>query len=147
LAPGGGRAAKPRGRPVGWSGLHRHSPLTQACPHVDAWQPRLGPNRLKPWPIGQGVGPASGRTASNPGRSAKELGRPRAEPPQALAGRSRSWASRPAPGPTRPGVWPTWSTCQIYPCGDDNFDIWSTSLCHLLKCSNLVPKFLKSNKH
>jgi hypothetical protein len=28
----------------------------------------------------------------------------RAEPPQTLAGRL-------APGPTRPGVWPTWSTC------------------------------------
>jgi hypothetical protein len=25
------------------------------------------------------------------------------------------------------------------PCGDDDFDIWSTSLCHPLKCSNLVP--------
>jgi hypothetical protein len=23
LAPGGGQSAKPRGRPVGWSGLHR----------------------------------------------------------------------------------------------------------------------------
>jgi hypothetical protein len=62
------------------------------------------------------------------------------EPPQTLAG-------RPAPGPTRPRVWPTWSTCEIHPCGDDDFDIWSTSLCHPLKCSNLVPKFLKSNKH
>jgi hypothetical protein len=34
-----------------------------------------------------------------------------------------------------------------YTCGDDYFDIWSTSLCHPLKCSKLVPKFLKSNKH
>jgi hypothetical protein len=33
------------------------------------------------------------------------------------------------------------------PRGDDNFDIWSTSLCHPLECSNLVPEFLKSNKH
>jgi hypothetical protein len=33
-------------------------------------------------------------------------------------------------------VWPTQSTCQIHPCGDDDFDIWSTSLCHPLKCSN-----------
>jgi hypothetical protein len=70
-----------------------------------------------------------------------------AEPPQNLAGWPRSWAGRSAPGPTRPRVWPTWSTCQIHPRGDDDFDIWSTSLCHPFKCSNLVPKFLKSNKH
>jgi hypothetical protein len=66
-----------------------------------------------------------------------------AEPPQTLAGQPRSWAGRPAPGTTRPGVWPNWSTCQTHPCGDDDFDIWSTSLCHPLKCSNLIPKFLK----
>jgi hypothetical protein len=71
----------------------------------------------------------------------------RAEPPQTLASQSRSWADRLAPGPTPPGVWPTWSTCQMHPRGDDDFDIWSTSLCHPLKCSNFVPKFLKSNKH
>jgi hypothetical protein len=47
----------------------------------------------------------------------------------------------------RPGVWPTRSTCQIHPRGDNDFDIWSTSLCYPLKCSNLVPKFLKLNKH
>jgi hypothetical protein len=70
-----------------------------------------------------------------------------AEPPQTLAGQARSWAGRPAPGPTRPSVWPTWSTCQIHPCGDDGFDIWSTSLCHPLKCYNLVLRFLKLNKH
>jgi hypothetical protein len=63
-----------------------------------------------------------------------------AEPPQTLAGRA-------ALGPTQANVWPTWSTCQIHPRGDDDFDIWSTSLCHPLKCSNLVHKFLKSNKH
>jgi hypothetical protein len=62
------------------------------------------------------------------------------KPPQTLVGRL-------APGPTWPGVWPTWSTCQIHPRGDDDFDILSTSLCHPLKYSNLVPKFLKSNKH
>jgi hypothetical protein len=62
------------------------------------------------------------------------------EPPQTLAG-------RPAPGPTWPRVWPTWSMSQIHPRGDDDFDICSTSLCHPMKCSNLVPKFLKSNKH
>jgi hypothetical protein len=33
------------------------------------------------------------------------------------------------------------------PRGDDDFDILSTSLCYPLKCSNLIPKFLKSNKH
>jgi hypothetical protein len=32
-------------------------PPTQASPHVDAWQPRLGLNYLKPWPASQGVGP------------------------------------------------------------------------------------------
>jgi hypothetical protein len=63
-----------------------------------------------------------------------------AKPPQTLAGQS---ASR----PTRAGVWPTWSTCQIHPRGDDDFDIWSTSLCHPLKWSNLVPKVMKLNKH
>jgi hypothetical protein len=58
-----------------------------------------------------------------------------------------SWAGQLAPRPVRPRVWCTRSMCQIHPCGDDDFDIWSTSLCHPLKCSNLVPKFLKSNKH
>jgi hypothetical protein len=70
-----------------------------------------------------------------------------AEPPQTLAGRPWSWAGQPAPRPTQSRVWPTWSMCQIHPHGDDDFDIRSTSLCHPLKCSNLVPKFLKSNKH
>jgi hypothetical protein len=70
-----------------------------------------------------------------------------AKPPQTLAGRPRSWVNRPTPGPTQPRVWRTWSMCQIQPRGDDDFDIWSTSLCHPLKCSNLVPNFLKSNKH
>jgi hypothetical protein len=71
----------------------------------------------------------------------------RAKLPQTLASWARSWAGQPAPGPTQPGVLPTWFTCQIHPRGDDDFNIWSTSLCHPLKCSNLVPKFLKSNKH
>jgi hypothetical protein len=70
-----------------------------------------------------------------------------AEPPQTLAARPRCWAGRSAPWPTRPSVWPTWSMCQIHPCDDDDFDIWSTSLFHPLKCSNLVPKFLKSHKY
>jgi hypothetical protein len=56
FSPGGGRAAKPRGQSAGWSGLHRLSPPTRASPpRVDAWQPRLGPNHLKPWLISQGV--------------------------------------------------------------------------------------------
>jgi hypothetical protein len=36
--------------PAGWV---ERPPLTWAFPpHVDAWQPRLGPNRLKPRPAG-----------------------------------------------------------------------------------------------
>jgi hypothetical protein len=50
LGPGGGRAAKPRG-------LHQLSPPTRVSPHVDARQPRLGLNHLKPWLAGQGFGP------------------------------------------------------------------------------------------
>jgi hypothetical protein len=46
-----------------------------------------------------------------------------------------------------PGVLPTRSMCQIHSRGDDDFDIWSILLCHPLKCSNLVPKFQKSDKH
>jgi hypothetical protein len=65
-----------------------------------------------------------GRTALNPGRSAV----------QRL-------------GPLGLGSGPTWSICQIHPRGDDDFDIWSTLPCYALKCSNLVPKSLKSNKH
>jgi hypothetical protein len=60
LVPGGGWAAKPRGRSAGWSGLYQLCPLTPASPpHVDTWQPRLRPNHLKPWTVGQGVGLAS----------------------------------------------------------------------------------------
>jgi hypothetical protein len=66
-----------------------------------------------------------------------------AGPPQTLARRPRSWAGQPAPLPTQPGVWPTWSTCQIHPRDDDDFDIWSTSICHPMKCSNLVPAEIK----
>jgi hypothetical protein len=58
LAPGGGRSAKPRGQPAGWSGLHQLSPSTRASPsHVDAWQPKLGPNHLKPWPASRPLSP------------------------------------------------------------------------------------------
>jgi hypothetical protein len=71
----------------------------------------------------------------------------RAEPPQTLAGWPWSWVSQQSPRHTRPGVWPSWSTCQIHPRGDNDFDIWSISLCHPLKWSNLVHMFLKLNKH
>jgi hypothetical protein len=69
------------------------------------------------------------------------------EPPETLADRPRSWAGRPALGPLCLGSGPTWSMCQIHPCGDDDLDIWSTLPCHPLKWSNWVPMFLKSNKH
>jgi hypothetical protein len=54
----------------------------------------------------------------------------RAEPLETLAGRPRRWADRLAPGPVHPGFWPTQSICQIHPRGDNDFDIWSTSLCY-----------------
>jgi hypothetical protein len=58
LVLGGAWAAKPRGRPTGWRGLHRLSPLTRASPsRVDAWQPRLESNRLIPGPIRRPLGP------------------------------------------------------------------------------------------
>jgi hypothetical protein len=44
--------------PPEWNGLHQLSPPTRPSPRVGVWQLRLGPNRLKPWPVGQGVGPA-----------------------------------------------------------------------------------------
>jgi hypothetical protein len=69
------------------------------------------------------------------------------EPSYSLASRPRSWAGRWLLGPLGLGSGPAWSTCQIDPRGDDDFVIWSTSPYHPLKCSNLVPKFLKSNKH
>jgi hypothetical protein len=63
-----------------------------------------------------------------------------------LAGQGVGPTSRPL-GPLGLGSGPTWSMCQIHPHGDDDFNIWLTSLCHPFKWSNLVPKFLKSNKH
>jgi hypothetical protein len=71
----------------------------------------------------------------------------RAESTLDLTVQPGSWACWPTPRPVWLVVWPTQSTCQIHPRGDDDFDIWPTSLCHPLKCSNLVPKFLKSDKH
>jgi hypothetical protein len=38
--------------------VDRPPPTRPSPPRVDAWQPRLGPNRLKPWPADEGVGPA-----------------------------------------------------------------------------------------
>jgi hypothetical protein len=117
------------------------------------WRGRFG---ARWWPGSQATWPAD-RVERPPSTFCTDSGfssscrcvatKAQADPPQTLAGQPRSWVGRPAPGPTWPGVWPTWSMCQIHPCGDDDFDIWSTSLFHPLKCSNLVPKFLKSNKH
>jgi hypothetical protein len=114
------------------------------------WRGRFG---ARWWPAGQATWPA-GWVEWPPLTFSTNLGfstscrcmatNARAEPPQALADRPRSWVGQPTPLPTRPRVWPTWSTCQIHPRGDDDFDISSTSLCHPLKCSNLVRKFLKS---
>jgi hypothetical protein len=64
-----------------------------------------------------------------------------------MADRQKCLPSRPALGPLQRRVWPARYMCQVHPRGDDDFDIWLTLLCHPLKCSNLVPKFLKSNKH
>jgi hypothetical protein len=56
LVPGGGRAAKPCGRPAEWSSFHRLSPPTRASPpHVDVWQPSFRSNHRKSWPADQGV--------------------------------------------------------------------------------------------
>jgi hypothetical protein len=42
---------------AGWISLHQLSPLTRASPpRVDARQPRLGLNCLKPWPGGRPLG-------------------------------------------------------------------------------------------
>jgi hypothetical protein len=104
-----------------------------------SWRVQLGTR----WRLGsQATWPASQVEQTPP-----TISMARAELPQTLASQPRSWAGQLTPRPTRHRVWPTWSTCQIHPHGDDDFDIWSTSLCHPLKCSNLVPKFLKSNKH
>jgi hypothetical protein len=50
-------------------------------------------------------------------------------------------------GPLGLGSSPLGPHVKYTPRDDDDFDIWSTSLCHPLIYSNLVPKFLKSNKH
>jgi hypothetical protein len=51
----------PRWRPGGQSTcltrrVERAPPTRPSPPRVDAWQLRLGPNCLKPWPASQGVG-------------------------------------------------------------------------------------------
>jgi hypothetical protein len=122
----------------GWD-LHRLGEVGLAPCGGQAAKPRRQPtgwsglHRLSPptWPSPPHVDtsqPRPGLNRVNLGRPTKELGRP-------------------SPGPNRPGVWPTCSTFQIHPRGYDDIDIWLTSLCHPLKCSNLAPKFLKSNKH
>jgi hypothetical protein len=63
----GGQATWPAGQ-VERPALTRASP-----PRVDAWQPRLGPNRLKPWPAGHGVGP-TGRPLGSLGLGSDPLG-------------------------------------------------------------------------
>jgi hypothetical protein len=63
----------------------------------------------------------------------------RAELPQTLAGRPLC--------PLSLGYGPLGPCVKYTPRGDDEFDILSTSPCHPLKCSNLAPEFLKSNKH
>jgi hypothetical protein len=70
-----------------------------------------------------------------------------AEPTQRLANWARGWAGRPAPGPTWPRVWPHLFYVSHTPLWSWWFWHWSISLCHPLKYSNLVPKFLRSNKH
>jgi hypothetical protein len=111
------------------------------------WLPTLGGQAT--WPAGRVEHlPLTFSTDSDFSSSCRHVAtKARAKLPQTLASRPRSWASQSAPGPTRPGVWPTWTTCQTHLRGDDDFGIWSTSLCHPLKCSNFVAKFLKLNKH
>jgi hypothetical protein len=108
------------------------------------WQGWFGAN-------GQSVGHPRGRSATSLGLhnlQASDLSLcidvEMCQPCPGPSGLKADWV---APGPTWPGIWPTWSTCQIHPRGEAYFGIWSTSLCNPLKFSNLVPKFLKSNKH
>jgi hypothetical protein len=37
--------------------VERPAPTQTSPPHVDVWQPRLGWNRLKPWPVGRPLSP------------------------------------------------------------------------------------------
>jgi hypothetical protein len=60
LVPSGGRLAKPRDRPAGWSGLHQlFPPPWPSTPHVDTCPQSHGSCRHKTWPTGQGVWPTS----------------------------------------------------------------------------------------
>jgi hypothetical protein len=102
---------------------------------------RWRPSGQATWPAGWVERPPPTRPSPHVDVWQPRLGRDRLNPCPAGQGVGS------ALGPTRPGVWPTWSTCQIHPRGDDDFNIWSSSLCHPLKCSNFIPKFLKSNKH
>jgi hypothetical protein len=71
------------------------------------------------------------------GRAAKPRGRlPRwsglhqlspptwASPVRVDAWQTRLRLNRLKPRPIQPGVWPTWSTCEIHLRGDGDFDIW-----------------------
>jgi hypothetical protein len=42
-----------------WPGyrVERHPPTRASPPRVDVWQPRLEPNRLKPWPADRPLDP------------------------------------------------------------------------------------------
>jgi hypothetical protein len=104
--------------------------------------------------------PSASRAAKPRGRWAEWRGFHRLSPPNRASpphvdawqtsfgsNRVKPWPAGQPLGPLSLGSGPTWSICQIHPRGEDDFDIWSTSPCHPLKCSNLVPKFLKSNKH
>jgi hypothetical protein len=53
--------------------VERPPPTRASPPHVDAWEPRLGPNRLKPRPTCQGFGPA-GRPLGPLGMGSSPLG-------------------------------------------------------------------------
>jgi hypothetical protein len=87
--------------------------------------------------------PGGGRPTKPRGRPTEWSGLQRLSPPtRASPPRVDTWQPRLGLNRLKP-----WYTCQIHPRGEDDFDIWSTLLCHHLKCSNLVPKFLKSNKH
>jgi hypothetical protein len=93
------------------------------------WRGQFG---ARLWPAGHAMWPADRVERPPPTLSADSdfssscrcmETKARTKLPQTLADRLRSWVSRPAPGPTWLGVWPTWSTCQIHPRGDDDFDV------------------------
>jgi hypothetical protein len=76
-----------------------------------------------------------------------------ASPPRVDCGKQGAGRIASNPGwPADPWAHSAWGLAHLVhvsntPHGDDDFDIWSTLLCYPLKCSNLVPKLLKSNKY